>query len=276
LYPGLTINITPPDGRHLGAFPLHSPELFSASREQCDVRIGPNTARGDLHSYQIYAEGNGLGVNLSFTGSVPPWRPGVGKNYYSADLSRYFAWLPAIPYGTVEGTLTYDGKSHAVKGVGYHDHNWGNVGLNDVMSHWVWGRAHLGDYTLIFVEMVSAPAYNSQKLPVFLLAKGDKILIGDGAPLKYIEHSSKRQYPQQIDFNWQTDSGQVQLKLRQPRIIEAASLLGSLPWWKRTLARLVANPYYFRFSAQLDLEINLPEAKDHLQGEALYELMLLR
>ena len=48
------------------------------------------------------------------------------------------------------------------------------------MDRWYWGRAHIGDYTLIFVEQIATKAYGSQRLPVFMLAKGDKILIGDG------------------------------------------------------------------------------------------------
>jgi hypothetical protein len=38
---------------------------------------------------------------------------------------------------------------------------------------------------------------------------------------------------------------------------------------------LFANPYYFRFNAEMNLEIDLAEVKDHQHGTALYELMML-
>ncbi len=281
LKPLLSLSITRPDGSKVAAYPLFPPDEFSAAKGRCDVRIGPNWAHGDLHRYELHAEADGLAADLTVTGSVPAWRPGAGMNYYDDALTRYFAWLPAIPFGAAEGTITYDGQTRHVTGTGYHDHNWGNIGLNEIMSHWYWGRAHVGDFTLIFVEMISTRAYGSVKLPVFLLAQGGRILTGDGGPLvlqtaDFVQHSSGRSYPQALDWRWQTPEGSVHLSTRRPQIIEAASLLGFLPAWKRRLARLVANPYYLRFSADLELTVDLGEVHARERGNALYELMLLR
>jgi hypothetical protein len=284
LKPQLVLTITNPDGRRLDRSRVFPADQFTASCDGCDVRIGDNHVAGDLHRYELHAANEDLAADLVFTGSVPPWRPGAGKNYYDAGLTRYFAWLPAIPYGAVSGTLTYDGQAHEVTGVGYHDHNWGNVGLNDVMSHWVWGRARVGAYSLIFVEMNAVPAYGRQKVPVFMLARDDQILIGDGGPLTLatadvVSHPSGRTYPRQLDFRWQpADSslGRVHLALCKPELIEAVSLLTTFPRWQQRLLRLFANPFYFRFNAALELQIDLPRLQAVEQGRALYEIMLLR
>jgi hypothetical protein len=283
LKPMLSFAITRPDGTKVGTYPLYPPGDFHAAWEQCDVRIGPNWAHGDLHRYELHAEAEagGMAADLIFTGIVPPWRPGTGKNYYDDALTRYFAWLPAIPFGTVEGALTYGGQTRRVTGTGYHDHNWGNIGLDQVMSHWYWGRAHLGDFTIIFVEMVSTQGYGGVKLPVLMLAKGDRILAGDGRSLAlqtqdFVRHSNGRTYPQALDWHWQTAGETVHLALRRPQVIEAASLLGFLPRWQQWLGRLLTNPYYFRFRADVELAIDLGEVRATEHGEALYELMILR
>jgi hypothetical protein len=280
LKPNISLTITRPDGTKAARFPLFPPGQFSAAKEACDVRIGSNRAQGDLHRYEVRVEMDGLAVDLNFTGIVPPWRPGAGKAYFG-DLDHYFAWLPSIPYGTVEGMLTYDGQIHTVKGTGYHDHNWGNVGLNEVMDHWYWGRAHLGDYTLIYVEQIASATYGWARMPVFMLAKGDKILTDTGEALKmearnFIEHADGRGYPREVDFDWQGGAESVHLRLREPKIIEAASLLMLLPKWQQRIARLFANPYYFRFNADLELEINLKNTKARERGPALYEIMILQ
>ncbi len=281
LAPAVTLTITPPGGEKLSVLQSYPASEFSASRQSCDVRIGNNRACGDLQRYELHASAGGLEADLVFSGLVPAWRPGAGKNYFSQDLQRYFAWLPAIPYGSAEGVLTYQGKTVHVRGSGYHDHNWGNVDLNAVMSHWYWGRAHLGDFTTIFVEQVARPDYGQVKMPVFLLAHQERILTGDGAPLTlktqdFQPHPGGRAYPMQLDFHWETGEGCVHLALRQPEIIEAASLLGTLPPWKRAVARLLANPYYFRFRADLELSVELAGFQQTLNGPAIYELMLLR
>lgn len=282
LNPTLLLTITRPDGQKIDRSRVFPADQFSASRSGCDVKIGDNTVHGDLHVYELVAANEDLAVELTFTGSLPPWRPGNGKNYYDPSLQQYFAWLPAIPYGTVTGKLTYDGKVHTVSGSGYHDHNWGNVGLNEVMSHWIWGRARLGEYTLIFVEMTATSALGGQKSPVFLVARGDQFLVEDGSPLTletadFVTHPGGRQYPRAVDFHWATSgAGSVHLKLRQTELIEAFSLLVAFSPWKARLLRLFANPYYFRFNAALELSIDLPGVQASEQGRALYELMLLR
>lgn len=280
LKPGVSITITRPDGTKIAQFPFLGPDQFAASKVTCAVHIGENWCSGDLHTYRLRASLDGIAANLTFTGLVPAWRPGAGKSYFG-DLEHFFAWLPAIPYGSVEGTISFDGQTYSVKGSGYHDHNWGNVGLDQVMDHWYWGRAHLGEYTLIYVEQVGAKQYGYTRMPVFMLAKGSQILIGDGLPLsmqtsELARHPSGRAYPRNVDFTWQHGTDTIQLKLRDPELIEGISLLTSFPAWQRHLLRLFANPYYFRFNARLDLSIQLGQIQEEIHGPALYEIMILQ
>jgi len=280
LKPHIVFTITRPDGTKVSQLPKFPPEQFSAAQETCDVRIGSNWVKGDLHTYQAHVELDGLGLDLEFTGLVPPWRPGAGKSYFG-DLDHYFAWLPSVPYGAVSGTLTYDGQTHTVTGTGYHDHNWGNVGLNEVMDHWYWGRAHIGDYTLIYVEQIGAKAFGYTRMPVFLLAKGDQILTGDGSALTmqaadFVPYAGGRSYPREVDFHWQSGDDTIHLRMRKSKLIEGASLLLSFPAWQRPLLRLLANPFYFRFNAELELSINFKDLHDTQIGPTLFEIMILQ
>ncbi len=281
LIPMITLTITRPDGSKLGAAPLVYPaDQFKAAQDCCQVNIGSSWVRGDLHHYELHAEGKELAADLTFTGQAPSWRPGAGKTYFDNALSSYFAWLVPIPYGQVEGTLTYDGKTHSVKGAGYHDHNWGNLGLERVISHWYWGRAHVGDFTVIFVEIETGRSHGRQKIPIFMLAEKDRILVDKGQALTlktadFQDHQSGKRYPRSLDFHWQASAGTVHIKLRQPRLIDTFSLLESMPSWKQWLIRLIANPYYFRFNAEMELDVKLAETQVVERGPALYEFMLL-
>ena len=280
LKPGLMMTVTRPDGVKLAESPQFSPDVFSASKQSCDVKIGPNWVHGDLHTYQLHAEVEGMNADLTFTGIVPPWRPRDGKAFFG-DYDHYFGWVAAIPHGTVKGTLTYDGKTHNVTGSGYHDHNWGNLALPSVQDYWYWGRAQFDDYTVLFVEQTTSKKYGSKKLPVFLLAKGNEILTGNGVPLNletsnFVKHSGGREYPTELDFRWELDDKRVHITLRQPELIEANSLLNTLPTWKQKLLGLFVNPYYFRFNAEMDLKIDFGDIQAHKQGPVLYELMQLK
>jgi predicted secreted hydrolase len=278
--PHVMLTITRPNGDKIVKFFFSPIDQFSASKEICDVHVGANWVKGDLHQYQLHVEIDDLAADLTFTGIVPPWRPFAGKAYY-ADFDHYFAWLPAIPYGAAEGTLTYDGQVHKVTGHGYHDHNWGTIGLYDVTDHWYWGRIHVGDYSLIFAETITSKKFGYAPMPVFMLAKGNEIIIGDGHPLNllarnFVSHPGGRKYPKEVDIHWQKDEETVNLAIRNPQIIEAVDLLIAQPAWKRPLLRLFSNPYYFRFNADLEMNVNLKNDKSIEHGSALFEIMILQ
>jgi predicted secreted hydrolase len=284
LTPNLSLTITRADGTKAAEFCILPAGLFSASPEMCDVKIGSSwvrqTGQDACWTFSLHAETDHISADLTFTGIVPPWRPGAGKSFFG-DLDHYFAWLPSVPYGTVEGKLMYDGQTHSVRGTGYHDHNWGNVALPSVMDHWYWGRAHVGTYTLIFVEQIALRKYGSARLPVFLLAKDDQVLADDARYLTmqsrdFVRHPGGRDYPSEVDFIWRRDQDMVKLELRRQNLIEGTSLLTALPPSQRRLACLFANPYYFRFNIELDLEIILGSLHDSVRGPALYEIMMLR
>ena len=281
LKPAVSITITRPDGKKLSSVAMIQPSEFSASKERCYVRAGESWVRGDLCNYELHAKSGDLAAQLNFSGIVPAWRPGTGKINFDESGKQYFAWLPSIPYGTVEGQIIYDGKMRQVRGTCYHDHNWGNVGLNQVLSSWYWGRAHLGDYSLLFAEMYPTRQYDLQKIPIFMLARGSQILSGEDASFQltegdFIADPGGRSYPDRLDVDWQKGADHIHLKLREPRLIDSFSLLDMLPTWQRVVGRLVTNPYYFRFNASLDLQIDQDGTHTRVQGDALYELMLLR
>ena len=280
LKPGVMITITKPNGEKIDTTLSFSPDMFSAEKEKCNVKIGPNWVKGDLHTYNLHAQANEISVDLALTGIAPPCRPRDGKVFFD-DRDHYFGWVAPIPHGSVKGTLTYDGETIQVNGTGYHDHNWGNLSLPSVQDHWYWGRAQFDDYTAIFVEQTTSKKYGAKKLPVFYLAKGDSLLTKNGLPLKlkasnFIKHSSGREYPTELYFSWEDEGNKVSISLNNPEMIEAKSLLSGLPTWKIKLIRIFANPYYFRFNSEMDLDIEFGDIKTQKKGHVLYELMQLK
>jgi hypothetical protein len=285
--PQVTLTITTPDGRKIFRVIKSLPERFSAARDRCDIHIAGCHVHGDLRKYHLHIDAPMAGMepeiqmDLDLQATVEAWRPGAGKNYYDKKRTRYFAWLAAVPFGRVKGRLSIAGKKSNISGAGYHDHNWGSVALPTVLSRWVWGRASVDGFNLIFVEMVPLRKYGKLKLPVFFLARGRKILVEDGRPLQvkksnYFRHASGRKYPRDLCFTWQEGENKVVVKLSDVKIIEATSLLNALPNWQRNLTRIIINPYYLRFISCMEMQINMGKIQDQVKGNALFEWMFLR
>lgn len=178
LYPEVEIDYTAADGSQFNKIFKFPAEEFSASKEQCDVRIGKNYFRGNLKEYEIFFEDEdeGIKVHLKITRQTESWRPGNGFSYYG-DTGKYVGWVIAVPQGKVEASYTINGKTVKTKGSVYHDHNWGNAPMQELINHWYWSRAEIGPYTAINAYLCCPKAYDLTEWGNVLLAKDGKILM---------------------------------------------------------------------------------------------------
>jgi hypothetical protein len=182
--PVVTFELDRPDGTHVGRT-LDAVDDFAFAADHCDVRIGTNTFAGDLHTYTIHVDIDGVTADVTLTGQVPSWRPETGHILFGDDRPHLFAWLPSVPQGTVKATLTIDGETQTLTGTGYHDHNWGDTAMPQLINHWYWARAVAGDYCVIASTITAERKYGNAEVPIFMLAKGRKILADDSALVRF-------------------------------------------------------------------------------------------
>lgn len=240
LSPFITITIIRPDGSIIHDGNTYHPSEFRASKNTCDVAMGENFFRGDLHDYEISAKGaSGTEVALHFSRVAPSWRPGTGIIRDTAEKNKYFGWFVAIPSGDVTGTLTYDGVAHRVTGRGYHDHNWGNVFPGELFGAWTWGRLFADEYTMIFVQMTSRDG--DQKMPFSYLARGENILMGKTNPEITMTPIGNSQKWAVGDANF----GSAELTIAPAKTVTQGNLSRSVPsdgpqpWYQRFLSDFV-------------------------------------
>jgi hypothetical protein len=175
LAPDVSVELDRPDGSHHQREAKADAAGFHAATDRCDVTIGPNTFRnvewGEPLKYRIHVEEGPLLLDIDLVGQVPPWRPGTGYVYFGEQDEHFFAWLPSVPQGSVVVDLVLDGVQETLTGVGYHDHNWGDVAMNKLMNHWYWGRAQAGAYSIVSSYITAKANYGSTEIPIFMLAK---------------------------------------------------------------------------------------------------------
>ncbi len=283
LAPYIAFTLDRPDGTHFEK-EYHAPtQSFSASKETCDVRIGPNVFKGDLHSYEVHLQMEGLTCNITLKGTVPPWRPETGYLLFGERFEHYFAWLPAVPQGEVEATIIIDGKSEHFTGIGYHDHNWGNVSLVKLMHHWYWARGKIGDYTVIASYITAEKRYGYKTFPVFMLAHNGKIIADDAGQVHFSasDTQSDKQTGKPVanvlvyDYN---DGGiRYLLTFKRKNTILRMKLIDGIRGIRRPLAQLIGfDGLFLRFTGDLAID-HYEEGKlvtsEH--EEAIWELMYL-
>ena len=173
--------VTRPDGPpRLGGY--HTHDDVAISTERPEVRIGQAWLRGDLDTYRVVVDAanhNGLGMDLTIERTVPSRVSPSGSDLL-VDQGGQFGWFNAVPRGDLSGTLTLDGQATDVRGVAYHDHNWGTRSMGSMVHHWLWGRAAIGPYTAVFADMVLTRPYQADGADArqsLYIASADEVLV---------------------------------------------------------------------------------------------------
>jgi len=260
-----------------------SPNAFSASRDLCDVRIGENTFRGDLHDYDIHFSHDGVTADVKLRGTVPSWRPTSGHMFFGEDDEHMFAWLAAVPQGDVSVNLNIRGKKERLRGIGYHDHNWGDVSMVKLINHWYWGRAQAGDYSIVAGYVVAEKAYGDAELPVFMLAKGGKIIADDSRKVRFhvederTDPNSGKPVADVVVYDYEDGPEQYRVSFRRSATIVNEELIKRVSGLKHFLAELAGfDGAYLRFTGSVRLERFADgELIEDVSDPGIWEMMYL-
>jgi hypothetical protein len=258
-----------------------SPDAFSASPDRCDVRIGANTFRGNLHEYEIHFSQDGVAVDVKLTGEVPSWRPTSGHMFFGDDDEHVFAWLVAVPEGQVTVDLNIRGKQEHLHGVGYHDHNWGDVSMARLINHWYWGRAQAGDYSIVASYIFAEKAYGNAELPIFMLAKGGKIIADDRRKVRFhledehVDAKSGKPVANLVVYEYEDGPDRYRVSYRRSQTIVNEELIKRVRGFKHLLAELAGfDGAYLRFTGNVQLErfVN-GELVEDVSDPGIWEMM---
>jgi hypothetical protein len=281
LAPFVTVDIGRPGRPSLHVEARVSPHAFSASRDRCDVRIGANTFRGDLHEYDIHFSHDDVTIDIKLTGQVPAWRPTSGHMYFGEHDEHFFAWLPAVPQGKVSADLSIRGKKEHLEGVGYHDHNWGDVSTMRLINHWYWGRAQAGDYSIVASYIFAEKAYGNTELPIFMLAKAGKIIADDARKVRFhledeqMDPTSGKPVANLVVYEYEDGPERYRVSYRRSETIVNNQLIARVSGFKYLLARLARfDGSYMRFTGNVQLQhfVN-GELVEDVNDTGIWEMM---
>jgi CrtC N-terminal lipocalin domain len=281
LSPLLRVNLDLPDGRHFEKLVHYPPSAWSAAQDHADVRLGESRFTGDLHSYRIQATVEEISVDITLTGEVPPWRPSTGYMLFGPNRSLEFAWLPSVPKGRAAVTYSVNGEHHDTTGVGYHDHNWGNVGLINVVHDWYWARGQAGPYSVIASYITSTRQYGFEPISIFMLAR-DNVLVGDD-PAKvtferqrvYTDQTTGKPVAATTRYTYQDGEDRYVVSFTRTHDLSVAPMIDTIKGVKRIAAKLAQfDGAYLRFVGDIEIShYRGHELVETYKDDAIWELM---
>lgn len=281
-HPKGTIEVTYPNGDKLfREIYSEKGKIINAAREKCDVRINNSYLKYIDGNYVIHFEDDILMYHGEMKSTLPMWRPGTGHTFYGEERDKYFAWVVGQPASEIKATLEVEGNVTKLSGKGYHDHNWGNVSMDKVVDHWYWGRAQIGDYTIITSDLVTADSYGNYRLPVMMVAKDGNIIDGDLEEISVerrdtVKHPiTKKFMDNELIMKYPADDGTMYtIKYTRKKDILVSSLLNRVSPAKKFMGKLLgANPTYVRIQGDVTFTVESAGEKEVFIGEGLWEQM---
>ena len=137
----------------------------------------------DLSTYIVHLNNNVIEGNMTIRSTAPAHYPdgsGPGSNVSALAAPSIF-WTNAVPSGIANATFKYNGHTLEIhNGRGYHDHNWGGLGLAAGLASWYWGHATVGDYTLVWFDSITSKKV--RHVSTYLVNSGGIQLAGQNPP----------------------------------------------------------------------------------------------
>jgi hypothetical protein len=282
LEPMIRLNLDLADGRSFEKLATFDPSVWSSARDHADVRIGQNRFTGDLHAYRITATLEDIAVDITLEAEVPAWRPETGYMLFGEERNLEFAWLPSVPQGKVTATYSIGDERHETTGTGYHDHNWGNVGLMKIVHDWYWARGQAGPYSVIASYITAHEKYDYAAIPVFMLAR-DGVLVGDDpsqltfeAMGSYTDSATGKPVANITRYTYGTGAERYVVTFTRHRDLARNRMIEGLHGVKRVAAELLRfDGAYLRFSGEVRVEHyqGADLVDQYVTGDAIWELM---
>jgi len=265
-------------------FPM---EQFTCATDSCDVRSGGLTMRGDFTELQIRGKVKDHEIDVVFRQTATPFRPGNGYIFLGS-TDTFQGWFNAFPSATATGHVIVGGETIEIDGVGYHDHNYGNVPISEGYRGWFWARPSFERYTTIALEVQNGERFGGGSAPVLWVYDKetkkelvrattlDDMTITFGSMVQFPDPLHGGAYPSLTVYDYRHDEDRVRLQLNDTGVLEAYLPYDTRdPQVRKYLTSIGSNGvYYTRRSSNVELALDLAslKVKDAAVGTALHEL----
>ena len=283
-------NYTSPEKEDFFKLKYFNKNEVSFQSDSCAVIMNQNSFTGNLETYNIKLNPNDFdnyGFNLNLNSLVGPYRPQDGIIEAGSD---YFAWLAAVPNGSVDGTVTINGKEKKIRGSGYHDHNWGNTPLQKLFKSWTWFRGKAGPYTVILAELNAVENRGGFDIPILFVADENSVLVDKFGNKELLtmknnlieDYYPLRNEPQFSNFFISTHDN-ISVKISGNEIIDNIELFKRLslpiplnifkPAMNLAFKSSGIDPFYTRFASTFVLKMG---QNNEIDGTGVMEIMDLQ
>lgn len=285
---GIYALVSDPNGKRYWAQNEIIEKDIVTAKDHLYMKGGKNVAEGRGMTYKVHYDFEGFYCDLTYKNVLPPWIPGDGWIYLSPGIDKdaYNHYMMNSPWADVTGTLTVGGKTHNVVGQGYSDRSDSalpptkqNPYLYSIRVFSADGTPRQDRWFFGLLESISHADYGSKRIPMLLLAHGEKWVLTTKkyslTPKNMLKGpNTPYEYPTvfQIKAN---DQGYVfDAEYKCGKLFDFTDIFAVLPDWVRSIAtKFLKRPVFFRCLGELKGTLKSPDGTTtpiHLYGPHEY------
>lgn len=281
--PGFSFTIVTPGKQRLVRDVDFAPEDLVAPKDHFELRLKNNFFRAIPGGYELKVADNNLGMELKFQNQVQGFVLGSGKSVFGTTGEDFFYINYPAPRPVVSGKFIVNGKAVPVSGWGYIDHSLFNTNPANFERVWHNMKFHSDTHTVL-ISSFSAPDKYERGFSLSVLTD-DKAILCAGTDVKVTEEgaakdaASGKMYPRRVRYEIKGDRCLVRASVDVSNVTEKFDVLAKLDqklWGKAAklaINTFIAQPWYFRAVAPVELEITLDGKKFAAKGTAFNEII---
>jgi len=277
-----------------------SSEDFIINEEPYHIILGKNTIRGykNPNSYQteyhIQVNLEHILFDLYIEPVVSCWLPfGEKVTFHDKERKGIFSWIPAIPKGKVNGSVTIGQSTTKLTDAhGYYDHTFWETGIHnpfhsnllfwdDILVSWTWLKIIHEDIKIAINEFRFRPWLNNRSISTFMVCKGDSIMLSQNhmAQIKRTPLTPYQPKRKAGEFSLSCSLGDMHIKLDvTPTILlRYQDMLEYISPLSRSLVKVIfGSPVAFYSLAHVNVNMTFgTETLALTNAMAFYESMVL-
>ncbi len=270
------------DGRiHFDKTQLSAKEIkYEKDRLKVDFG-GKHLVEGTPDRFVFRSQGEKIGFDLSFVPEAPGVVLGGGKTAFDAEAKEFYELRILSPRAKVAGTLTVDGKTSQVEGLGYGDHSWQNYPPHK-MADRLFSLRSFGAEEAMSLLVFVAPG--GTLIPSLVVAKGQEIVLAthkiELAQSDFVDDDEIKAYkvPTKLALKGAAGGPDLRGQVKFGKRLQRQDAVKDFNFFQRTLIKMfVAKPILYRYDADFVLEWKSGDGNVAAsRGSGIAEAMILR
>jgi hypothetical protein len=249
-----------------------------ASTAKMDTKIGKNRTWVEGDTYRFKVDEAEMKLDLIYRAQVPAYQFGGGHIRFYADKSVDWGMGIMAPRAAVAGSLTVDGKTYDMAGLGYSDHSYTTIKLPTMLSRWITLRLYDPKYTFIVHDQKLGDKFGGTANRFGLLGTADS-MVGASRSFTYEpvtwrkDEKSGYKMPTEFQVEFKAGGSTVRGTVKEERFLESIDVLSQVSWPVRTLIKaFYSKPYLMRYLVHYELDVtNAEGTTEHIAGLATAE-----